>query len=612
MKNFATTALLVASVAVRARSSSEVDADCKVQAFVRAEDLAPDHISHGDLRIKVKPAHCADRVASVALRLQLDEFGEVKHLRAGAVLPEIEMSDNQTVSPDFLGFYGGSANDIVYDYGAYDRAMSDPAFWVVKAEERRAWSTEVVLFQNNPNFSKPMVAAFIVASPAVNYPPAVKNYRGGDSQPIRRHADSHLGYHYVAVVEFTNGTTVELPAGHTTFVPTSPPPPPPPGVPFSWNVTLGENKVHEELDLPQDKKNLADRQRCLPEELRSVFVAEVTLEEGNVVRGGQMLRGKVTVHATNGSTTMSDIRITFRATTNEHWATAQAVTGGDDKFEPSSQGLGRPVCVDEYAYVFKEKDGTTPSVWRSPSLSPSLQSRLRVAKPYFDFELEVPKSAVPDFSAFYSSVENWLELRLDVLYSQDADICMNGVDGSRCADAEDENPTDDAFEKTEEGLWDSHTPVGQAVEPRNCRRRLYLTGKVRINVLGNISTQSVDHYLKSGLPSPVILLPQADVVFAVAHPATIVEPIANTSARLLSPQGTFDPHQSRLNFYNFTRRAARAPGPSSRYNGGSYTGLLWKKKVVAMERGILLSEAAEFEAEAQGEIGGQHAFVVTP
>ncbi|KAJ7695018.1 hypothetical protein B0H17DRAFT_438936 [Mycena rosella] len=146
-----TTALLITSIVARARSSTELDEDCKVQAWVRAEDLAPDHISHGDLRIKVKPAHCANRIASVALRLQLDEFGDVKYLRRGAVLPEIHISNNQTVPMDVFGFFGGNSNDVVYDYSAYDRAISDSAFWVVKGEERRAWSTEVVLFQNNPS-----------------------------------------------------------------------------------------------------------------------------------------------------------------------------------------------------------------------------------------------------------------------------------------------------------------------------------------------------------------------------------------------------------------------------------------------------------------------------
>ncbi|KAJ7696608.1 hypothetical protein B0H17DRAFT_403280 [Mycena rosella] len=94
------------SIVARARSSTELDGDCKVQAWVRAEDLAPDHISHGDLRIKVKPAHCANRIASVALRLQLDEFGDVKYLRRGAVLPEIHISNNQTVPTDIFGFFG--------------------------------------------------------------------------------------------------------------------------------------------------------------------------------------------------------------------------------------------------------------------------------------------------------------------------------------------------------------------------------------------------------------------------------------------------------------------------------------------------------------------------
>lgn len=99
----------------------------------------------------MKQAHCANRVASVTLRLQLDEFGEVKHLRQGAVLPEIHKSNNQTVPNDFLGFH--SLNDPVYDYSAYDKAMGDSALWVVRAEERMAWSTEAVLFTNNPSMS---------------------------------------------------------------------------------------------------------------------------------------------------------------------------------------------------------------------------------------------------------------------------------------------------------------------------------------------------------------------------------------------------------------------------------------------------------------------------
>ncbi|KAJ7243902.1 hypothetical protein B0H12DRAFT_1310181 [Mycena haematopus] len=135
-------------------TGSSGSSDCTVQAWVRAEDLAPNYVSHGELRIKVIQAHCADKIASVALRLQLDEFGEVKHLRQGAVIPEIQKADNQTLPDDLFsfGFWGSSgpdANEVVYDYGPYDRAMSDHSLWVVHAEQRRAWSTEVTLLENN-------------------------------------------------------------------------------------------------------------------------------------------------------------------------------------------------------------------------------------------------------------------------------------------------------------------------------------------------------------------------------------------------------------------------------------------------------------------------------
>jgi hypothetical protein len=81
----------------------------------------------------------------VALRLQLEEFSEVKYLRRGTVIPEIKKSPKQNAPRDFLG-----ANDTIYDYGPYDRALSDAALWEVKAEERIAWSAEAVLFDNNP------------------------------------------------------------------------------------------------------------------------------------------------------------------------------------------------------------------------------------------------------------------------------------------------------------------------------------------------------------------------------------------------------------------------------------------------------------------------------
>ncbi|KAF7343290.1 hypothetical protein MVEN_01761100 [Mycena venus] len=262
---------LATAVVSGAYHSTDKDEDCVVDARVRAEDLAPDHVSHGELRVKVKQVNCANRIASVALRLQLDEFSEVKYLRHGAVIPVIKKSPKQNTPGDFLEPLSGSANDTVYDYGPYDRALSDAALWEVKAEERIAWSTEVVLFDNNPDFSQAMVMPFIVATPAVNYPPSAYNRRAAivTALPVRRHAYSVVGYRYTAVVNFTDGRSVNIPVGHTNFAPTSPAPSP--KTPFTWNVTFTNNFGCEELPTT----HLDDVRRCLPEELRSMFVAEV-------------------------------------------------------------------------------------------------------------------------------------------------------------------------------------------------------------------------------------------------------------------------------------------------------------------------------------------------
>ncbi|KAJ7250533.1 hypothetical protein B0H12DRAFT_1019181 [Mycena haematopus] len=114
---------------------------CTVRAWVRAEDLSPDHISRGELRIKVPRQDCANQIASVALRLQLDEFGEFKFLKNDAVIPELQPA-NQTAP--------GYAEWTVHDYRAYTDGLSNPDLWTIKAEERRGWMTEAILLENNP------------------------------------------------------------------------------------------------------------------------------------------------------------------------------------------------------------------------------------------------------------------------------------------------------------------------------------------------------------------------------------------------------------------------------------------------------------------------------
>jgi hypothetical protein len=75
-------------------------------------------------------------------------------------------------------------------------------------------------------------------------------------------------------------------------------------------------------------------------------------------------------------------------------------------------------------------------------------------------------------------------------------------------------------------------------------------------------------------------------MFPVAQPIFTEEALTNTSARLMQV-GSTDPFLLRQQFLNMTRLRQRDSHPTKDYRGGNYAGLLWKKKVLAEERGIL-------------------------
>ncbi|KAJ7312402.1 hypothetical protein DFH08DRAFT_1087614 [Mycena albidolilacea] len=292
-----------------------------VRAWVRAEDLSPDHVSLASSESSTR-VECANQIAFVALRLRLDEFGEFKYLENGTVLPAVQPT-NQS-APDGYTDWGGS--DIVYDYKAHDDGLGDPELWTVKAEERRAWTTEATPVDNNPDLSQPFVVPFrvTVAVPAVNYPPVFKAFSSiRSSRSVFRHSSSDLGYRYIAVVRFVDGHTEDVLAGHTTFVPSSQ------GAvqraPLT-QCTAFEDPDCKRDDTPASKKRAEDLERCLPESQRSAFIAEIQLEEGNIVHKGQPLKGRVTVHNIKaGSTVISGISVRVQTLLSDHWA--QAVMG---------------------------------------------------------------------------------------------------------------------------------------------------------------------------------------------------------------------------------------------------------------------------------------------
>ncbi|KAF7370318.1 hypothetical protein MSAN_00663200 [Mycena sanguinolenta] len=551
---------------------------CTVQAWVRAEDLSPNYISRGELRIKVRRQECADQVASVALRLQLDEFSEFKSLKSGAVLPDI-LPANRTTSADWMG------SDVVYDYQAHDDGLSDPELWTVKAEERHAWMTGATLLHNNPDLTQPIVTPFTVAVPAVNYPPVNYEHRHFFG-PVARHSFSILGYRYVAVVKFTDGLVLSQARTRGSTA-------------FEESKCRGGGSDSTSKKIAEDAEKF---RRCLPESQRSAFSAEIFLEDGKVVHKGRALKGRVTVHHLKaGSTTMSEISVGLRSRQRNHWAQAQAATGGDHDFVNGTFAMCKQWSFLEaidiesfrFAIIFDEhmQEGRI-------QLGPIPVSKVVTPeRPYVDFELQIPPDTPVDFASYYTAIENELDIRLTVLYSQEVAECIH----PHLSSTTENNFTGDAAADLEEGFWDSFTRVGESIEAKSKPyRTMVLHAAVAITVLpAGGSTTPVAHYLAPGLEALAPVLRRGAEVtmpdpFPVAQPVFTVEALVNTSARLMQT-GSTDPSQIWQQHWNTTW--TRGPDPAEDYLSGPFAGLLWKKKMVAEERGILPSGSQVVEGD---------------
>ncbi|KAJ7656268.1 hypothetical protein DFH06DRAFT_468657 [Mycena polygramma] len=372
---------------------------------------------------------------------------------------------------------------------------------------------------------------------------------------------------------------------------------------------------------PQHSRNwivtlIRHSRNCAPMRLRNVCLklsapcsfGEITLQEGNVVQAGQSLKGRVAVRQIkDGSTVMSDISISLEILTRNRWAQAEALAGGDTKLQNVTHGVCAQSSGDSldtearhFLHIFNEKEDDW--MLHNTGIKAYADGTLTPAQPYLDFELHIPRETPVDFASYYSNPENYLHFRLAVMYSPEIAQCVwpGMVDLS-----EEETIGDDAV-KMEEGLWNSYTPVGAPIGSSSAiwGRAVILHALVPITVVSGVpASRDIAHYLEPGSPAPVLrsgVHTDMPVSFPVVEPVLTMEALANTSPRLMQP-GTTDPAQRRAQFRNISRSWSSNPDPTRDYRGGDFAGLLWKKKMVAEQRGILSlpSEAVDSDGDAQ-------------
>jgi len=546
--------------AFAASSTKDDNSSCNIKAWVRAEDLSPNAIVNGDLRIKVDQG-CTDEIASVSLELRLDEFSEVKYLKEGATLPAL---------PNCWRMFGAFGDP---DHDRYYESLRDPALWIVKAEERTAFKSAVTLIKKFFDYSQPVIVPFTVAVPNVNYPPALRlsGHSFGDSG--RETNSMHL-YRYTALIAFQSGHKVEIPAGYTTFDPVH-------------DASLHTRAFSTNVTLEERTQGLRDHLKvCAADTEETIFEAQVTVEGGNVVGAGDTMKGRVAVHRlTGGSTTAQNISIHVRSERDHRWAQAQAASADHiEAFRLSNSSFSSAIYRSEistsdsqYDDILRRK-GRRNNPWE-----PFSEGALTEQKQYLDFELKVSEDAVRNFHAYYATSVTSLVITLDVPYPL-AQGCVFG--------GEDEEPIDDA-NHYKEGLWDDCTPIGQSHKGPGYALT-QLVAEIPITLIGaqrlNPGSPPPVHYLTPGVASPVILASSPhssykDVVFPVSQPIITPEPTENTASRLLSPS------------VSGIMISMQDPLHPNRYHASiPYAGILWKKKMMTEHRARVVVPTAEEDA----------------
>jgi hypothetical protein len=287
-----------------------------------------------------------------------------------------------------------------------------------------------------------------------------------------------------------------------------------------------------------------------------------------LIFAGDTLKVRVDInHLINGSTTAKDVYIWMQSERDNHWAKAQASSGGDvgtslSDIYASNREISTSGCQHSNILGDQARCGHLVRAWH-PSHHSGILSE---DKKYLEFELGFSEDAIRDFRTYYVSYKTSLVINLGVAYSPAVQRCIFG-------DAIEKQAIQDAKEY-EENMWGQY---GSVSKPHKTRDRftqtLQATQGVPIIVIGaqhpgasHLLTPPPNHYLAPNITSPLILTaPLQAVVFPQSQVVITPEQIENTTLRLMALPSIF---MGIMSYF-----------PD--YLSGTYVGLLWKKKIMS-------------------------------
>ncbi|KAF8532276.1 hypothetical protein JB92DRAFT_2843998 [Gautieria morchelliformis] len=306
--------LELSTVAVAADPSTESDAvtPCRARAWVRAPDLEPGQVVQRDVKVKLDGV--CEEVSSYTLGLRFAERAWVKTRREGVKLPERPAANHSRVPTSrsildpntlFSTRYLGVDNSV---WDKYHDKVRDPSLWLVREEERVGFEAKYGLCHGK-QIGHDVVESFAILVPSTSYPPGfqVESWSMNSNSELDDAGSEHIYAYFVDVAFILNGTTLEVPAGYTSFKDAT----------ETVNVSATSRPWHAHGN-PNEKA-------VAPEDV-DFFTLEVTFQDGRPFEQGSVHNITVASHQVGPGIERPDSMGTILLVSQKrHWAAGMAV-----------------------------------------------------------------------------------------------------------------------------------------------------------------------------------------------------------------------------------------------------------------------------------------------
>ncbi|KAG1751005.1 hypothetical protein EDD22DRAFT_251081 [Suillus occidentalis] len=395
---------------------SDAPSQCYARAWVRAPDMVPGEVITGDVKVKLSGLCTGAESYTLGLRYKEKVFWKLR--REDAPIPKMpKLTYNWTVSNSDLFQVGPFQNFRSPDYNetewrAYESLVQDKNLWSMHEEERIAFAIKNPLAgvgKTDP-LSRNFTTRFGVLVPNTNYPPGLDcrvgfMSNGGTTDII----SSESIYEYFVEIGFSNGTTSEIPAGMTAFIPfyhsTE-------NNALNINESLSPPPIHSSCNMKPSKPSV--------DSLRSNYTIEVSFPEGAHVYRNSSVNVTAIVHRT-GYTNRTDIPVELCAISANgvEWH-SQELQNRPQPFQPIIKALVPSIVPVQHSQFSQVAFPARHSPCReikfavTPVHLPHESHIFSSSSEPLSLSLYVDYDAVPDFSMYYQKLGHRVKLNLRV------------------------------------------------------------------------------------------------------------------------------------------------------------------------------------------------------